>query len=71
MKIACISQGSNQMFEMRSHLEQSFLNCREAVGHLPVANIYRCSKEEALVNAAPDVFVLFGDEGIESSLLLC
>lgn len=71
MKIACINQGSNQPFEIASHLEQAFLTCREAVGHLPVANIYSCTKEEALVNAAPDVFALFGDEGIDISLLLC
>lgn len=71
MKIACINQGSASSSEIKTKLEQAFITCRESVGHLPVADIYSCSKEEAFVNAAPDIFVLFGDESIENSLLLC
>ena len=57
MRIACVDQDPRTRRNLKSFVDELFESCRDAVGHIVIADTYGTSKEELLVNSAPDLAI--------------
>ncbi len=71
MRIACLDQSAEDRLALQKLLDDSFTNCRNAVGHLATCEVFPMSKEQALINSAPGVFVIGPQFGLEQSYRVC
>lgn len=69
MRIACIDKSAADRLRLQELIESAFAECRSAVGHLPLAHCYPASKEEVLLNSAPEAVAVGAAFNVEESLL--
>lgn len=71
MKIACIDKTAAERVLLQRRIEEAYEACRHSVGHLTNAQVYPVSREEALLNSAPDVITIGPVWSIEESYSAC
>lgn len=71
MRIACLDQSADARLALQILVNDSFTNCRNAVGHLASCEVFPISKEQALLNSAPSIFVIGPEYGVEASYRVC
>lgn len=71
MKIACIDKTAADRLSLQERLEHSYFAARSALGHLPIAHISPVSKEELLIDAAPDAALVGPGFSVEEASACC
>ncbi len=70
MRIACIDSSATNRIDLQKLIEQAFHQSRESIGHVSFPTIYPTTKEELLVNNAPDIIVYGSGLAPERLLIL-
>ncbi|MCC6932464.1 MAG: ParA family protein [Deltaproteobacteria bacterium] len=71
MRIACVDLHPAARSNLKIFIDSLFESCRDAVGHITMANAYTSGKEELMVNSLPDVAVFQPNEDtLDNSLFL-
>lgn len=70
MRIACIDKSAADRLKLERFLDDAFRECRRSIGHMNVARFFPSSKEEILVNSAPDAAIIGSVFGADAALLL-
>lgn len=71
MKIACLDKSAAFRIQLQQFVEGAYLECRSALGHLPLNQIYPATSTELLLNSAPDAAILGSGYSADDALLLC
>ena len=71
MKIACVDKTAADRVELQKRFEDAYAECRQAVGHLNIAHTFPASKDEVLLNTAPDVVAVGPGFNVEASYNTC
>lgn len=70
MRIACIDNSAAERVGLQKLIEQAYHQCRDTLGHLSFPTISPCTKDELLVNTAPDIIVFGSGFPVERALSL-
>lgn len=70
MRIACVDITAVDRLKLERFLDDAFRECRRSVGHMVVARFFPASKEEVVVNAAPDVVIIGSAFSPDDALIL-
>jgi len=70
MRIACIDSSATNRIDLQKLIEKAFHESRESIGHVSFPSIYPTTKEELLVNNAPDIVVYGQGLGPERLLII-
>jgi cellulose biosynthesis protein BcsQ len=70
MRIACVDTSAVDRLKLERFLDDAFRECRRSVGHMVVARFFPASKEEIIVNSAPDVVIIGSAFSPDDALIL-
>ncbi len=70
MRVACIDISAGERLKLERFLDDAFRDCRKSIGHMVVARFFPSTKEEILVNSAPDSIVIGPGFSPDESLML-
>ena len=71
MKIACVDKTANDRVQLQRYVDQTYEQCRSAVGHLSLFHVFPASREEILFSTPPDAAVIGPALPFEESFLTC
>ena len=71
MRIACVDNLAADRVLLQKLFEDAYANCRDVVGHITLAKCYPASKEEALINKAPDIYAVGPGFNLEEAWTTC
>jgi cellulose biosynthesis protein BcsQ len=58
MKLACVDNTASERMKLQRFIDEAYEQCRNAIGHVPLARSYPVSKEELLLSSAPDIIII-------------
>ena len=58
MRIACVDKTAADRLALEQFFDAAFERCRNSIGHLTVGRCYPASREEVLLNSAPDIVAI-------------
>lgn len=71
MRIACVDSTAADRVALQKMLDRCCTECRTSIGHLSLIQTYPATKEEVLVNAAPEVIAVGSSFSIEEAYAVC
>ncbi len=71
MKIACVDKTAADRVKLQRRFDDAYEQCRNAIGHVTLALTYPASKDEVLINAAPDAIAIGPGFPLEEAYTTC